>query len=84
MNTTYLQSDRPGSPRRQLILDFIEAYLLQHGYAPSLVEIREASGLKSPNTVEYHIRRLIRDGELISEPYKTRTLIPARLAGQNA
>ena len=82
MNTTYLQSNRPGSPRRQLILDFIEAYLLERGYSPSINEILKASGLSSTNSVEYHIQRLIKDGALISEPYRTRALIPARLVGQ--
>ena len=82
MSTIYPQSNRPTSARRQVILDYIEAFLLERGYSPSYREILEASGLSSPYSVEYHIRKLIKDGALVYEPYRTRSLVPARLAGQ--
>ncbi len=82
MSTISPQNDRPTGARRQLILDFIEAYLLERGYSPSINEILKASGLSSTNSVEYHIQRLIKDGALVCERYRTRALIPARLVGQ--
>ena len=47
MSTISPQSNRPISARRQLILDYIEGFLLERGYSPSYGEILEASGLSS-------------------------------------
>lgn len=46
------------------ILRFIQAFTDRRGYAPSVREIGEAVGLKSPSTVLFHLR-ILRERGLI-------------------
>ena len=43
---------------QQRVYDYIEESIALHGYAPSVREIGEALGLKSPSTVHFHIKHL--------------------------
>ena len=61
--------------RVTLILDFIQVYLTRNGYSPTYEEIRSGVGLGSTNTVEYHIRQMKKDGLLIHDPAKPRSLV---------
>ena len=49
-------------PKKTQMTDRIYAYLREviprQGYAPSVREICEAVGLKSPSTVNFHLKRL--------------------------
>ena len=45
-------------PQAAADYDFIQAFAAQHGYPPSVREIGEAVGLKSPSTVHFHLKRL--------------------------
>lgn len=56
------------------ILDFITDYTHENGYAPTIREICEGVGLKSPSTVHGHIERLRRAGKLDKADSKTRTI----------
>lgn len=46
------------SKMQQKIYDFIAQYIRTRGYSPSVREIGEAVGLKSPSTVHFHLKHL--------------------------
>lgn len=48
--------------RQRSVLDFIRGYLNREGYSPSIREIGEAFGIRSPNGVMCHLRVLTRKG----------------------
>lgn len=60
--------------RQQLILDFITEYTKDNGYPPTIREICDGVGLKSPSTVHGHIERLRRAGKLAKADLKTRAI----------
>ena len=67
------------SAKRKAILDYIEQFTLENGYAPSVREIGEAVGLRSPSTVHSHLKILEDNGYLQKSKGKTRT---GSVAGQ--
>ena len=46
------------SKMQQRIYDFLVSYIQSRGYPPSVREIGEAVGLKSPSTVHFHLKHL--------------------------
>ncbi len=52
------------SNRSQLILDFINQFVQENGYAPSVREIGAAVGLRSTASVSYHLQQLQEQGVL--------------------
>jgi len=58
------------SKRRQLVLDFIRAYIRLHGVPPSYEVIAKGIGLKSKSNVHRIVHRLKADGHLTVRPYK--------------
>lgn len=60
------------------MLDFIQRYTNQHGFAPSVREIARAVGIKSTRAVQYHIDILVRDGLLERQDRRARTLRTAQ------
>lgn len=62
------------SPKRRAILEYIESFVQENGYAPSVREIGDAVGLRSPSTVHAHLRILEENGYLQKSKGKTRTL----------
>lgn len=46
------------SKMQQQIYDFLVSYIRSRGYPPSVREIGEAVGLKSPSTVHFHLKHL--------------------------
>ena len=46
------------SAMQQRIYDYIAACIQTHGYPPSVREIGEAVGLRSPSTVHFHLKKL--------------------------
>ncbi len=62
------------SPRQQRIMDYIRAYVREHGYPPSVREIGESVGLRSSSTVHGHLARLESKGFLRRDPSKPRTI----------
>ena len=71
------------SDKQEKILQFLDTYLAQNGYAPSVREICAAVGLKSTATVSYHLGELKRRGLIDSDSSKRRaiTLPDSRKAG---
>ena len=70
------------TPRQRQILDVIVEHQNQHGYPPSVREIGEAVGLKSPATVKAHLDNLKDAGYLVRDPAKPRA-IQVRYEGQS-
>ena len=62
------------SPKQQQIYDFILSFAAQHGYSPSVREIGEQVGLKSPSTVHFHLKGLAEKGLISRAEGKTRTI----------
>jgi repressor LexA len=62
------------SVRQQRILAFIQDWVEQHGYPPSVREIGEAVGLGSPSSVAYQLRELERKGFLRRDPNRPRAV----------
>ena len=56
--------------RRQLVLDFIRAYLRLHGVPPSYEVIAKGIGLSSKSNIHRIVHRLKADGHLVTKPYK--------------
>lgn len=62
------------SAKQQKILDFITDFTAQQGYPPSVREIGDAMGLKSPSTVHAHLKRLQDLGCIAKNDRKTRAI----------
>jgi repressor LexA len=60
--------------QRQLVLDFIKAYMRLHGISPSYEVIAKGLGLKSKSNIHRIIHRLQSDGYLTVTPYKFRSV----------
>lgn len=56
------------------IYDYIAACIQEQGYAPSVREIGEAVGLKSPSTVHFHLKRLEEAGVIAKGAGKGRAI----------
>ncbi len=52
------------SNKAQMIVDFVNQFTLENGYAPSIREIGQAVGLKSTASVSYHLQQLQAKGLL--------------------
>lgn len=62
------------STKREEILEFLNDFFADHGYAPSIREIMHAVGLKSTASVQYHLDALNRSGEISIESSKKRAI----------
>ncbi len=51
-------------PKERKVLDFIVQYINRNGYSPTLQEIADGIGVKSPATIHEHIWYLMRKGYL--------------------
>ncbi|RME39132.1 MAG: transcriptional repressor LexA [Thermoflexia bacterium] len=60
--------------RQRQILEYIEAFIAENGYPPSVREIGEAVGLHSPSAVVHHLERLEQAGYLVRTPGRSRSL----------
>jgi len=59
---------RQAAPAAQVLYDFIRRFVRQHGYAPTLREMRDGLGWGSPNSVTYYLKQLDAAG-LIERDY---------------
>ncbi len=60
------------SDKSQKILDYVNCFVQENGYAPSIREIGAAVGLRSTASVSYHIQALQDKGLLAAPPAKGR------------
>ena len=72
------------SNKAQLILEFVNHFTSENGYAPSVREIGEAVGLRSTASVSYQLRQLQAQGLLRSPSGKgtKRSVVTAARPGQ--
>ena len=70
------------SPMQQRIYEYISRCIREQGYPPSVREIGEYVGLKSPSTVHFHLKGLEAAGLISKAEGKTRaiTVVDARPA----
>ncbi len=69
--------------KQQIIYDFICTFTLENGYSPSIREIGEGVGLKSPATVYAHIENLKALGVLEKTAMKNRALSITGMKGNS-
>ena len=62
------------TPQQESILKLVKSFMADHGYAPTVRELGRLAGLRSPDTVQYHLDNLRSKGFLGSAPGKPRTL----------
>lgn len=55
-------------------MDFVRAYIEEHGFAPSVREIGRAVGISSTRAVKYHLDVLVRDGLMDRVNRKARSI----------
>ena len=60
------------SNKAQLIVDYVNQFIQEHGYSPSVREIGAAVGLRSTASVSYHLQALQEKGLLASPGAKGR------------
>ena len=60
--------------KQKQIYDYIRSFSARHGYSPSVREIAQAVGLKSPSTVHFHMKALEEAGAIVKSAGKTRTV----------
>ena len=72
------------SNKSQQILDFVNAFVQENGFAPSVREIGAAVGLRSTASVSYHLQQLQEKGQLLSPGAKgrKRAIVTAQRPGQ--
>lgn len=62
------------TPQQEKILKHIRSFTADHGYAPTVRELCGLTGLRSPDTVQYHLDKLRGKGVLDAASGKPRTL----------
>lgn len=65
---------KPLTTRQRSVYEFIESYILQKGYGPTVREIAEAVHLSSPSTVHVHLKTLEEKGYIFRDPLKSRSI----------
>ena len=72
------------SDKAQRIMEFVNAFVQENGFAPSVREIGAAVGLRSTASVSYHLRQLQEKGYLQSPGAKgrKRAIVTAQRPGQ--
>ena len=70
--------------KHQQILDFVDSFVQENGYAPSVREIGAAIGVSSTATVSYHLRLMQEKGMLQGPSSRncTRAVVTTRRPGQ--
>ncbi len=63
---------------QQKIYQFILDSIRENGYAPSVREIGDAVGLKSPSTVHFHLNNLAELGYIEKGAFKGRAIVPTK------
>lgn len=60
--------------KQQQIFEYIQSFAEDHGYPPSVREIGDHLGLKSPSTVHFHLKGLRANGMISQAEGKTRAI----------
>ena len=72
------------SNKAEMILDYVNQFIQENGYAPSVREIGAAVGLRSTASVSYHLQALQEKGLLLSPGAKgrKRAIVTSQRPGQ--
>ena len=72
------------SNKAELIMDYVNQFIQENGYSPSVREIGEAVGLRSTASVSYHLQQLQQKGLLLAPGGKgrKRAVVTAQRPGQ--
>ena len=72
------------SNKAEMILDYVNQFVQENGYAPSVREIGAAVGLRSTASVSYHLQQLQQKGLLLApnEKGKKRAIVTSVRPGQ--
>lgn len=72
------------SNKSELIVEFVNQFVQENGFAPSVREIGAAVGLRSTASVSYHLQQLQEKGALLSPGAKgrKRAIVTAQRPGQ--
>lgn len=62
------------TPRQLEILDFIAGHISQYGWAPTIREIGDAFGIRSPNGVMCHLNGLESKGFIVCGGFQARAI----------
>src|ERR671918_2295675 len=75
----------PLTKRQREILDFLNDFIQQHGYAPSLEEVGKRFGLSSLATVHKHLTNLQQKGFIKRTWNRSRSVevMPSRVVGRS-
>ncbi|MCD6498419.1 MAG: hypothetical protein J7M25_09005 [Deltaproteobacteria bacterium] len=68
--------------RQRQVLDFVTNCIQEQGYPPTLREIGDELGIRSPNGVFLHLKALERKGYLVRDGGKSRSLRPVSTIGR--
>jgi SOS-response transcriptional repressor LexA len=60
--------------RQSEVLSAIAAYIVEHGFAPTVRELGERIGCSSPNGTTCHLKALEKKGLLIWDSHRARTM----------
>ncbi len=66
------------SKMQQRVYDFVAAFIQERGYPPSVREIGDAIGLRSPSTVHFHLKHLAEAGYIEKNAGKGRAIALVR------
>ena len=66
------------STMTERIYEYLQTAIPEQGYAPSVREIGQAVGLKSPSTVHFHLKRLQEQGLIEKGDFKGRAIALAQ------
>jgi len=72
------------TPKQKQIYDYIRSYTIEHGYSPSLIEIRDHMGLAAVSTVHEHLVNMESKGFLRREDHKARSSMLSTMTGAPA
>lgn len=65
---------RRDTDKQQKILEFVNRQVATKGYPPSVREICDAVGFKSPSTVHAYIKKMEAEGQIVKDATKPRAL----------
>jgi repressor LexA len=71
------------SDKSHRVLEFIERFISERGYAPTVAEIQQGLGITSPSVVAFQLKALEREGLIQRQPGVSRA-IEVRSLGQRA
>ena len=69
--------------KQKKILDFVNRYIIERGFPPSVREICQAVGFKSTSTVHSYLKKLEEEGSITKDATKPRALKVLDDSGQN-